>query len=744
MTRREQPAESELTLRRFTGPLTTELLQTPGRFGLGQVPSRLKPDNTTGMVCGFCSVGCGLNVHLRESQAVNLTPNPEYPVNLGMACPKGWEALTPLSAKDRAATPLLRGADGALRPVDWDAALQTFTLRMRAIQDQFGPHSIAFLGSGQMPTEELAFLGCLAKFGMGMRHGDANTRQCMATSVAAYKEAFGFDAPPYTYQDFEESDTLVFIGANPCVAHPILWQRVMRNQSQPRILVVDPRRTETAQAATRHYPLRPKSDLLLLQGLARLLLDRGAVDHKFIQSHTTGFDAHAAFLASLDMGEVVAATGLPLSDLEEFAGFIASGKRVSFWWTMGVNQSHEGTRAAQAIINLSLMTGQIGRPGTGPNSITGQCNAMGSRLFSNTTNLLGGHDFKNPAHRAKIAGVLGIPEDKVTREPGWAYDQILDGIDRGEIRGLWIIGTNTAHSWIDQGRARGLLKKLDFLVAQDMFADTDTAQAAHLFLPAAAWGEKEGTFINSERRLGLLKKVSRAPGQALSDFNIFTLVAQYWGCGGMFTRWSSPEAVLGLLKEASRGQPCDITGIDGYSAIDEQGGVQWPHPAGAPKPAQQRRLFEDGKFHHPDGRARFVFERSRPAPELADASYPFILLTGRGTSAQWHTQTRTGRSAILARLHPATLCAEIHPDDAAALGVVEGAPVRIWSRRSSLAATAILTATVGRGHVFLPMHYEEVNRLTLEAVDPHSRQPSYKHCAVAMEPLRAARAKNPA
>lgn len=744
MTDRKQSIAAELTLRRFEGPLTAELLQTPGRFGLGRVPSRLKPDNTTGMVCGFCSVGCGLNIHLRDGQAVNLSPNPDYPVNLGMACPKGWEALTPLSAHDRATTPLLRSADGALRPVDWDTALQMFTLRLRAIQDQFGPHAVAFLGSGQMPTEELAFLGCLAKFGMGMRHGDANTRQCMATSVAAYKEAFGFDAPPYTYQDLEESDTLVFIGANPCVAHPILWQRVLRNQHQPRILVVDPRRTETAQAATRHYPLRPKSDLLLLQGLARLLLDRGAVDRAFVAAHTTGFEAHEAFLANLRMGDVVDQTGLSLAQLEELAGFIATGRRVSFWWTMGVNQSHEGTRTAQAIINLSLMTGQIGRPGTGPNSITGQCNAMGSRLFGNTTNLLGGHDFKNPAHRAKIAAVLGIPEERVTREPGWAYDQILDGVNRGEIRALWIIGTNTAHSWIDQGRARDILKKLDFLVVQDMFADTETARCAHLVLPAAAWGEKEGTFINSERRLGLLKKVSRAPGQALSDFNIFTLVAHYWGCCAMFAKWSSPEAVFQLLQQASRGQPCDITGVEGYAMLDELGGVQWPHPRGASPPAQQRRLFEDGRFHHPDGRARFLFEGSRAVPEPPDTEYPFTLLTGRGTSAQWHTQTRTGRSAILARLCPATLCAEIHPEDAAALGVAEGKLVRVRSRRSSLTATAMLTATVGRGQIFLPMHYEEVNRLTLEVVDPQSRQPSYKHCAVAVEPLRPPRQTIPA
>src|SRR5688500_6319605 len=350
--------------------LTQELVQEPARFGLGKVPVRLQPDNTTDSICGFCSTGCSLTVHLREGQAINLTPATDYPVNLGMACPKGWEALSPLQAKDRATTPLLRQPDGTFVPVDWDHAMQVFFLRTKAIQDQHGPASAAFISTGQMVTEEMAFLGALAKFGMGMIHGDGNTRQCMATSVAAYKQSFGFDAPPFTYKDFEESDVIVLVGSNLCIAHPILWQRILRNRNNPEIIVIDPRRTETAMAATSHYAIQPKSDLTLLYALARRIIRFGAVYEDFIREHTSGFEEFSAFVDIYTPEYASAITGLEVGQILSLALSIANGRRVSFWWTMGVNQSHEGTRSAQAIINLALMTGNIGRPGTGANSIT--------------------------------------------------------------------------------------------------------------------------------------------------------------------------------------------------------------------------------------------------------------------------------------------------------------------------------------------------------------------------------------
>ena len=718
------------------GVLTRDLLRTPGGFGLGQVSQRLRPDRTSTLVCGFCSTGCGLDVHLQQGEAINLSPTTDYAVNLGMACPKGWESLTPLTAQDRMTTPWVRDHSGKLKPVDWPTALNTFTTRMKAIQAEHGNDAVAFISTGQIPMEEMALLGALSKFGMGMLHGDGNTRQCMATSVVAYKQAFGFDAPPYTYKDFEESDVLFFIGANPCIAHPIMWERVCKNPNQPKIVVIDPRWTETAQQATQHVPVQPKSDLALLYAIAHVLVREGWIDTSFVVAHTTHFDQFCEHVKAYTPERVAERCGIAAVDIEGLARTIHEGERVSFWWTMGINQSHEGVRTAQAIINLALMTGHIGKPGTGANSITGQCNAMGSRLFSNTTNLLGGHEFSNAEHRRKIADILDIDVARIPTQPSWAYDQIMDGILKDRIKGLWVIATNTAHSWINQSDAHTILERLDFLVVQDMYATTETAAFADLVLPAAGWGEKEGVFINSERRLGLIKQVAKAPGQALSDFRIFKLIAEAWGCGEMFRQWESPEATFQLLKACSEGMPCDITGIDDYRMIDEKRGIQWPLAAGEPVDCgSERRLFADGQFYTPDRRARFWFEEPRPVPEPTTAAYPLTLLTGRGSSSQWHTQTRTGKSEVLRKLSPRDPYVEVSPKDAAALGIRAHEWVVVRSQRGQVRARAFVSLGVQPGHVFMPMHDASTNQLTFAAYDPYSRQPSYKLSAVRLEPV---------
>jgi anaerobic selenocysteine-containing dehydrogenase len=748
-------------LRQWDGRLTRELLLAPGQFGLGQVPAKLAPDAATTMVCGYCSTGCGLKVHLKDGAAINLSPDSDYPVNLGMACPKGWEALAVLDSPERATQPLVRGPriageTPALRATSWENALTTFCRRFQAIMAEHGPESVAFLSTGQIPTEEMMLLGALTKFGMGWRHGDSNTRQCMATSAVAYKQSFGFDAPPYSYADFAESDVLVFVGSNLCVGHPILWERVLRNPHRPAIVVIDPRRTETAIAATRHLAIQPKSDQTLFYGITKLLVDRGWIDRAFIERSTEGFDAYCDFLTGFPIERVAAETGLAAAEIEWLAETIHAGQRVSFWWTMGVNQSYQGVRTAQSIINLALVTGNIGRPGTGPNSITGQCNAMGSRLFSNTSTLLGGRDFADSEHRREVAKTLGIGEERIPTSAGLCYDQILERIADGRIRGLWIIATNPVHSWIGQDAAREALAKLDFLVVQDMYRTSETAELAHLVLPAAGWGEKDGTLINSERRIGLIKKVARAPGQALADFSIFRLIAQAWGCGEMFAEWTSPEAVFPLMKRLSAGRPCDITGIADYRQLDEQGGIQWPWPAECgmrnaecgvnadvchsairtPHSAipTERRLFEDGKFFHASGRAKLLFDAPTAMPEPPDEAYPFVLLTGRGSVSQWHTQTRTRQSAVLRKLYPTEPYVEIHPDDAGQLKIKNGQPVIIASRRGRIQVKALHSRGVQHGQVFLPMHYELTNRLTLPHFDPHSRQPSYKDCAVKLYP----------
>ena len=723
-------------LKRHTGPLTRDLVLEPGNFGLGKVPARLKPSSTITSICGYCATGCQLKIHLdAEGNAINLTPQPGYPVNLGMACPKGWQALDPLTSRERADTPLLRDESGVLQPVDWATALDAFTTRFKGLRDEHGRESVAFLSTGQIPFEEMAFLGCLFKFGMGFLHGDANTRQCMATAVTAYKQSFGFDAPPATYADFEESDVIILVGANLCIAHPILWQRVMRNRRNPNIIVIDPRATETAQAATQHVAIKPKGDLTLLYTLAHCIIRDGRINRESI-ANSEGYEEFAEFLLDYSPAATAEKTGMSVEAVEELARTVSEpGKRISWWWTMGVNQSYEGVRTAQAMINLALITGNIGKPGTGANSITGQCNAMGSRLFSNTTSMVGGHDFTYPEHREKVAAGLGIPVENIPTDLSLAYDQILTAAEEGTIKGLWIIATNPFHSWIDSGKLAKLREKLEFLVVQDMYATTESAKMADLVLPSAAWGEKSGCFINSERRIGTIKPVRKAPGQALSDFRIFRLISQAWGCGHLFEKWTDPESAFRILRDLTKDRPCDITGIAGYEQIDEMGGIQWPFPTGSntTNSCRERRLYGDGKFYTPNQKAKLLFSPPAAMPEAPDAAYPFLMLTGRGTSSQWHTQSRTGKSDILRKLYPASAYVEIHPADAASLRLSEGESITIRSRRGSMTAAVYLAPTMQRGQVFVPMHYPEVNGLTHSSFDPHSRQPNYKACAVRLE-----------
>ena len=740
------PQELDLTskiLRSFDGPMTRELLLEPSKHGLGMTPNSLRADSTATAVCGYCSTGCGLRLHLQDGKALGLTPETNYPVNLGMACPKGWEALRVLDSEQRATRPLIRNSDGVLSPGSWDDALKEFCERFQGIQAKHGNDSIAFLSTGQIACEEMAFLGALAKFGMGMQHGDGNTRQCMATSVVAYKQSFGFDAPPYTYADFELSDCLVFIGANPCIAHPIMWERVLRNSNQPEILVLDPRKTETASAATQHLQLQPKSDLVLLYGITRHLIETGQIDQQFVKENTSGFDELREAMQPFTLAYASLRSGLPEENIAKAADTIGSASAASLWWTMGVNQSYEGVRTAQAIINIALLTGNIGRPGTGANSITGQCNAMGSRLWSNTTNLFGHHDFASEEDRQKVARLLGFDASCIPDQGSWSYDQILDGVRAGKIRGLWVIATNPAHSWIHQEDVREILSKLEFCVVQDMYATTETAEMADLVLPAAGWGEKDGTFINSERRYGLHRRVRQAPGEALADFQIFRAIAHYWGLGEMFQEWTDPEAVFRIMQRVSRGMPNDITGIDGYADIDRRGGIQWPwseqnrdqEVAGGSGHESERRLFAGGKFYHSDGKAKFITAEPREMPEPPDDEYPFLLLSGRGTVSQWHTQTRTSQSPILRKLYPNDPILEIHPSDAAKYDLSQGDWLSIESRRGQAQARVSILPTLCPGQLFMPMHYECTNQLTLAHFDPYSRQPSYKDCAVQLVAL---------
>ncbi len=645
--------------------------------------------------------------------------------------PQGWEALEPLKANDRAQTPYIRDAKNKLISTDWDTALRDFCKNFKNIQLKHGKESVAFLSTGQIPIEEMALLGSVAKFGMGIVHGDGNTRQCMASAATAYKQSFGFDAPPFTYQDYEESDTLIFIGANPCIAHPIMWERVVRNKHKAKIIVIDPRKTETASAATHHYPIQPKSDLYLLYTIAKILIRNDQIDHKYIKKNTNGFNQFKDFVSDFSLTEAAKRTEIDKDDILELCNHISTGKRVSFWWTMGVNQSHQGTKTAQAIINLALMTGNIGRPGTGANSITGQTNAMGSRLFSNTTGLLGGRDFLNPDHRKEVAEILDIDQDLIPDQNSLPYHKIIEGIKNGSIKGLWVIATNPGHSWIERNEFKEVIKNLDYLVVQDLYHTTDTAQLADLVLPAAGWSEKEGVVINSERRLGLYKKTNKAPNIALSDFFIFKLIAEYWGCGDLFKAWTSPSSTFQLLKKLSKGRPCDFSGIKDYKMINEVEGIQWPFTENdSIETSNQRRLFENGEFYHPDKKALFLFTEVTEPASKTNAEHPLILMSGRGSSSQWHTGTRTSKSSILKKLYPAKIYVEINPDDAVQFGITDGETVNILNKKATIEAHANITPTLQRGHLFIPMHYKDTNLLTHASFCTDSHQPSYKYAAV--------------
>jgi len=575
----------------------------------------------------------------------------------------------------------------------------------------------------------------VAKFGMGIIHGDGNTRQCMATAATAYKQAFGFDAPPFTYKDYEETDTMIFVGANPAVAHPIMWNRVKMNKNSPKIVVIDPRRTKTAEAATHHYPLAPQSDLTLLYTVANLLIQRGAIQSDFIANHTNGFEAFRQHVAAFTLERGIQESGLSSEQITELADLIAQGQRVSFWWTMGVNQSHQGVKVAQAMINIALMTGNIGRPGTGANSITGQANAMGSRIFSNTTNLLGGRDFTNPTHRQTVADILGIDETLIPRQGSLPYNQILDQVKLGKIKALWVIATNPAHSWIHQHEFNDIMDRLDLLVVQDLYPNTATAKLADLYLPAGASAEKTGFFINSERRLGHLAPAMTPPGDAKTDYDIFLLVAKHWGCAELFKSWQTPADALQVLKKLSAGQPCDITGIRDHSHLEEKGGIQWPCRTEAEANEQERRLYADGRFFHPDGKAKFLFREPQLHPEQCSDEFPFWLMTGRGTVGQWHTQTRTGKAPKLKMFSPEQVYVEIHTEDALRLAIENKEVVLVETARGQVNAVAEVSNSVPVGKLFMPMHYEETNRLTYPAFDPESFQPAFKSSAARIRKL---------
>ncbi|MCU1345629.1 MAG: molybdopterin oxidoreductase, partial [Acidimicrobiia bacterium] len=680
-----------------------------------------------------CSVGCGMLLGVRDGKAVAVKGDPDHPVNQGRLCPKGLSEHHTLAAPGRLTHPQLRNKHGKLQNASWDDALGTMVSRFQRLLAEHGPGSVAVISTGQLVTEEFYTLGKLVRLGMGLAHFDGNTTLCMSSAVSGYKQAFGSDGPPGSYSDFDEADCIVLIGANVADNHPLLTPRVLENRSATTI-VVDPRVTKTAMVADQHLAVRPRSDITLLNGIIKLIIDWDLVDHQFVADHTEGYDELVAHVQAFDIDRVAQECGVPAEAVVRAARTIAEAERCTVAWTMGVNHSVQGTETVALVCALSAITGNLGRAGSSPFSITGQCNAMGTREAGFTASMPGYRAYDNPEHRAELAEIWNVDLERVPQARGRAYPDIINGIIDGRIKGLWIIATNPVVSFPNRDLLELALAKLDTFVVQDGFS-TPTTELAHIVLPAGIWGEKDGTFTNSERRVSRVRAACLPPGEARTDFDIFLDVAQRWGVRDeLFPGWTSPADAFDEWRTVSAGRLCDYSGIT-YDRIDASGGVQWPCPADDSVPlGGTARLYTDGVVPTPSGRVRLPCVTPKAISERPNRRFPFTLNTGR-TVEHWHTRTKTGAVEILDHLAPQGWI-EVHPEDAHQLGVRSGDRVRVSSERGSIDAIAVrVTSIVRRGEVFVPFHFDEVcaNRLTLNEFDPVSREPNYKQCAVRID-----------
>ena len=684
--------------------------------------------------CNYCALACNLDFYTEDGKIKRVVPTPHYPVNKGFSCIKGLNLDKQCTKFNGSKKPLLKMKDGERKAIEWKEAFDLFASKMTAIQEKYGKESVAYISTGQLPTEEMALLGHVGRSYMGI-NGDGNTRLCMASAVVAYKQSFGFDAPPYTLKDLELSDTIFFIGANPVIAHPIAWGRVRKNKDA-KIITIDPRKSETAMNSDMWIDIKTKGDLALFYTLANVLIEKGWIDEDYINNYTEGFEDFKEHVKKYTLEDVEERTGISKMRVLELAKIIHEGKRVSFWWTMGVNQSYEAVRTAQAIINLALITGNMGREGTGANSLTGQCNAMGSRMFSNTTALYGGGEYNNQERRKVVADILGMDENMLPSKPTLDYEQIIKGINKGEIKGLWVICTNPRHSFSNNEEFKKAMKNLDFFVVQDIYEDTDSSKECDLYLPSVPAIKKEGFLINTERRLSALVPVLEKEEDELSDYEILLGIGEALGMGSLLDKWRTPEDAFKLLRECSKGMPCDITGVT-YERLRDSKGIQWPCREGEELESDERRLFEDGKYYTPSGKAKFIFEDVTENPNATNEEFPFNLNTGRGTVGQWHTHTRTREIQAVTNIVSQKAYVDINRKDAERLDIKENDEVLIHSSNGHTSKfIARLTDNLKEKDLYAPIHYIETNLLTPSVFDPYSKEPSYKTVQVNIEKVR--------
>ena len=715
---------------------------TDDRFGV--MSSSRVPERWVQTTCGYCSVGCGMFIGVRDGRAVSVKGDPDHPVNRGRLCPKGLAEHHTLAAEGRLTVPLVAGV-----PSSWDGALDHMASGFGRLLDEHGPEAVAVISTGQLVTEEFYALGKLVRGGLGLRHFDGNTTLCMSSAVSGYKRTFGSDGPPGCYADIDEADCILLVGANMADNHPLLMPRVLDNKAAT-VIVVDPRVTKTAMVADLHLAIRPRTDITLLNGMLKVILDEGLVDLAYVEAHTEGFAELAAHVQAYPLDRVAAECGVAAGDVRRAALVFGRAERAFTGWTMGVNHSVQGTATVTLINTLNLVTGNVGRAGAAPFSITGQCNAMGTREAGATASLPGYRNWDSADDRADMADLWGVPVNRLPTQRGRAYPDIIDGILDGTIKGLWIIATNPPVSFPNRRRLEKALSMLDLLVVQDGF-ETPTTAMADVVLPAGIWGEKDGTYTNSERRASRVSQAVDPPGLARSDFDIFVAVAGAFGLADeLFPGWTGPRDAFDEWRRVSAGRLCDYSGMT-WEAIEEAGGLQWPCPdpraqstqsarsassaaGNGTAPAGSARLYGDGVFPTPSGRARLWCVDPEPITDAPDDEYPLLLNTGR-TVEHWHTRTKTGRVAILEGLAPEGWI-DLNPEDANRLGFHQGERVDMVSRRGSVTGIPVrITSVVRPGEVFMPFHYDElcVNRLTIDEFDPISREPNYKQAAVRLE-----------
>lgn len=693
--------------------------------------------------CCYCGVGCGVVITSEADRIVAVRGDEQHPANHGRLCTKGSTLHLSALAGGRAAYPELRTARERLRArVSWDDALNHAAERFSQIIRTHGPDAVAFYVSGQLLTEDYYVFNKLAKGLIGTNNVDTNSRLCMSSAASGYKQTLGADAPPACYEDIDFASCLFITGSNTAYAHPVLFRRIeeaKKNNPELKIIVVDPRRTDTAAAADLHLAILPGTDVALYHGLLHVLLWEDLVDQAYIQAHTEGFAALKDVVREYTPQAVAQICGIASQDIEQAARWFGQAQASLSLYCQGLNQSACGTDKNAALINLHLATGQIGKPGAGPFSLTGQPNAMGGREVGGMANLLSAHrDLSNPQHRAEVAALWGI--DSVPQTPGKTAVEMFEAVRQGSIKAIWIACTNPAQSMPNQTVVQAALRQAEFVVVQEAYADTETAAFADLLLPAASWGEKNGTVTNSERRITRVRAAIAPPGEARPDWKIVRDFAQHLApklgkAGAHYFPYQTAEEVFNEHKASTAGRDLDITGLS-YAVLEARGPQQWPFPVGAE--TGRARLYTDGVFETPNGKAQFAAAPYIKVAEQTDARFPLRLNTGR-IRDQWHGMSRTGKVARLMN-HTEEPRLSMNADDMARRGLRDEDLVRVKSRRGALVIKVRAADDLRNGQTFLPMHWGSasmsglgVNSLTTDAFDPISKQPELKHAAIQIE-----------